>query len=427
MRTRSALLASLVAVAGVAAAPALADAAPHHNHGLTIVSSEDPSITGDSLDITGQLTGASAVGQKIVLYHRINPNAVFTVIGSTTTTSGGQYTFTRADGVVITNRSWFVRAPGLPGSIHSKTIHEKVSASISTPTVSTLSGAATTTGNTNHPLVFAGTIAPAGFHNGERVYLQEQDGLAGDTWTTLKSGRITASSYSIKYRFIHPGVHDVRVLFRGDDRNIVSASDTTTVVIQQTENPRFTINTSAAIIPNGTSTAITGTLYMPGSTTVVDPGVSVTLFSHIYGQPYIAGPSVPTGTDGSYSFTVTPAHNTVYEVQVAASPSRHTAQLFEGVSDVVTINESSPTSTVGGSVTFSGTVTPSKVGHVIYLQRLDKEGNWSTVAISTITAGSDYSFPWTFGFAGAHTFRVRVPGGPDNAGGHSPSEVVTVS
>ncbi len=48
----------------------------------------------------------------ITLYHRINPNPGFTVIGVTKTNANGQYEFTRQEGIVDTNREWFVRGPG---------------------------------------------------------------------------------------------------------------------------------------------------------------------------------------------------------------------------------------------------------------------------------------------------------------------------
>ncbi len=63
------------------------------------------------------------------------------------------------------------------------------------------------------------------------------------------------------------------------------------------------------------------------------------------------------------------------------APRRHTAVLFEGVQDVVTMTSSSPTSTVGGHVTFTGSVSPDKAGHVIYLQKLGKDGDWHTVEV----------------------------------------------
>ena len=69
--------------------------------------------------IYGQLKGAPVAGQTIRLYHRVNPSPFFTLIGSTTTDSFGFYKFTREEGVVMSNRSWFVRGPGFT---HSRTV-----------------------------------------------------------------------------------------------------------------------------------------------------------------------------------------------------------------------------------------------------------------------------------------------------------------
>ncbi len=43
------------------------------------------------------------------------------------------------------------------------------------------------------------------------------------------------------------------------------------------------------------------------------------------------------GSDGSYSFTDDPDENTVYQVRTSLPPKRHSAVLFEGVRDIVTL------------------------------------------------------------------------------------------
>ena len=114
-------------------------------------------------------------------------------------------------------------------------------------------------------------------------------------------------------------------------------------------------------------------------------------------------------------------------MRTSFAPIRASAQLFEGVQDVVTINSSSPTSAVGQSVTFTGSVAPDKAGHVIDLERLGTDGHYHVVAIGFVNASSAYKFVWTFGTPGAKTFRVHVPGGPDNVGADSPTQAVAVS
>lgn len=154
--------------------------------------------------------------------------------------------------------------------------------------------------------------------------------------------------------------------------------------------------------------------------------------------PFVAStPFAPVGlttiTDasGGYGFAVTPVHNVEYMVQMAAGAlalaHRHTAPLFEGVRDLVTIEPSSATATVGGSVTFAGTVVPDAAGREVELQRLGADGRYHTIAVGFADPSSRYQFVWTFGTAGTKTFRVHVPGSPGNVGGYSASIAVPAS
>ncbi|MBV9007219.1 MAG: hypothetical protein JO181_21315 [Solirubrobacterales bacterium] len=424
MRRRFAVLASVLTVVVAVAVPGAASAAPRHNHGLTINATPNPIITGDAVLIYGQLNGADSAGRTIVLYHRINPRPYFTVVGVTKTNSFGFYEFTRAEDVVLTNRSWFVRAPGLPGNVHSRTVHERVAAALSLT-------ASSTTGDTGHPVVFSGHVDPVGFHVGEPVYLQEQDS-SGD-WHTLKVGLIGGgSNYSISYRFRAPDTYTLRVLFRGDDRNIAAASDSVSVDIDQTQNPTFTINTSDPIISAGQSATISGVLYYPQASAtsplLPEPNIDVTLFGRVLGQSRaVALGTTATGTNGGYSFTVSPQNNTEYFVRTTFAPVRRTASLFEGVQDVVTLTPSSSSSVVGQKVTFTGTVAPDKAGHLIELQRLGKDGDFHTVAIGVINFASAYRFGWRFGNSGSFTFRTRVPSDRQNVSGVSSPVTITVA
>ena len=150
MRLRFALLASVVTTLLVAAAPGIATAAPRHNHGLTINATPNPIVAGQGVLIYGQLKGSPVQGQPIVLYHRVGLQRHFSLIGRTTTDQFGFYKFTREEGVVDTNRSWFVRGPNRS---HSRTVHERVSALISI-------AASPPTSDTSQPITFTGTVSP---------------------------------------------------------------------------------------------------------------------------------------------------------------------------------------------------------------------------------------------------------------------------
>src|ERR1700722_12431510 len=165
MRPRIVVLASLLTALTVAAAPSVASAAPHHNRGLTINATPNPILAGDGVLIYGQLSTPPVGSQTIVLYHHISgSHAGYTRIGSTTTDATGFYEFTRAEGVVLTNRSWFAREGAIHG-VHSRTVHERVAALVSLT-------ANESTADTSQPIVFTGHVTPN--HPFGRVLLQQQ-------------------------------------------------------------------------------------------------------------------------------------------------------------------------------------------------------------------------------------------------------------
>jgi hypothetical protein len=397
MRLRLTVLACALAAFASTAAPSLAGAAPLHNRGLSIHAVPQHIIAGESVLIFGQLKGPDHANQPITLYHRVNPNPGFTVIGHTTTNANGQYEFTRPDGIVDTNREWFVRGPGVT---HSRTVHERVDALVSL-------ASSAPSGLTRHPIVFSGHVTPD--HTGGVVALQEQKG-SSDNWTTIKTARIgTGSNYTISQAWRVPGAYDLRVKFRGDARNTPAVSDITSVVIEQTEVP--------------------GVLDSPGSTTG-EPNTSVSLYAKVpqSGAPYKELTTTTTDANGNYSFAnQMSSTNELYQVRTTFAPQRHSAVLFEGVQDVVSMSASSSTSTVDGHVVFTGSVSPDKAGHAIYLQKLGKDGDWHTVEVSFVNSTSTFQFGWTFGAAGSKEFRARITGGPANVGGASAPVTIVVS
>ena len=399
------------------AIPSHASAAPRHNRGLTIQSTPDPSTAGQGVLIYGQLKGPANADRRIVLYHRINPAPYFTPISVTRTNAAGFYEFVRADGVVVSNRNWFVRGPYFT---HSRTIHQRVSA------VVTLN-ASSSTATTAQTVDFNGTVVPN--HRHERVLLQQQNSTSGNGWQTVASTYTTgASSFAIAHRFRSPGSYTLRAYFPGDPRNIPGESDTITLTVQQQQNPSFTISGSAAVITDGQTETISGTLYAAGSTTTPQPGVSVTLYAkQAYGGGFKSVYSVMTNSSGDYTFMQMPLHNTVYRVRTASGKSEETAALYVGVQDMVTIGLNPTTIPVGDSAKISGTVTPQHTGHVVHLQEQNTAGNWVNVETGYVNFISQYSFSYTPGQTGIEQLRVEITGGPVNVGSVSSTEALTVS
>jgi hypothetical protein len=419
MRLRFTVLATAVLAAAFTVSPSLASAAPHHNRGLTI-HAVPPSINaGDPVDIIGRLQGPQAAGQTVRLWHRVNPQTQFTPLGTRTTDASGRYEFERADGIVDSNRNWFVAGPG---HSHSKVVHEQVAALVSIDPDPASGGVVN--GLTRQPITFTGHVTPD--HSGQIVKLQVSNDQ-GDNWRTIGTTRLGAgSNYSIAQAWRVAGPHQVRVVLPPDARNTRGISDTVSVQIQQRQVTGFSIQSSDQLIPYGGSATISGAVDQPGTSTP-DAQAPVSLFAHMpHGGGYQVVQNSTTGSDGSYSFSVTPGTNEWYVVKLTGTPKIHSAQLFQGVQDVVTMTGPS-TATVDQHVDFTGTVLPDKSGHVVYLQKLGADNQWHTVEVRTVNQGSTFTFGWTFGAAGAKQFRARILGGPVDIGGASAPVSVTVT
>jgi hypothetical protein len=129
---------------------------------------------------------------------------------------------------------------------------------------------------------------------------------------------------------------------------------------------------------------------------------------------------------GNYSFPAqSPLNSTFYKVEGAGKTS---ATLYEGVRDVLSAQVSATTITAGQQLVFSGTVAPSHVGHLIYLERQNaSKGNFHVVEVSTLDAGSAFSISHQVYDAGSKVFRVYIPGGPENQGAASQLFTVQVN
>lgn len=422
MRLRLAVLAAVLAAGAAAVLPASGAAAPHphphHNRGLTIHAAPDPVLAGGGVLIYGQLNGSPNAGQTIILYHHIaGSGRGYTRIGTTTTTAQGFYEFTRAEGVVESNRNWFVRQAGVHG-IHSRTLRERVQALVSV-------AASTTTPDTSQPVTFTGSVRPN--HGFERVFLQRRVG-SSDDFRTIKTARLGAgSNYAITYRFRTPGDRDIRVMFGGDVRNVQSASDPVTITVQQKQIAGFSIESSKPVSPYGQPVTISGVLDQAGST-APQANATVQLWGHpASGGSYAELGTATTGGDGRYSFVEMPQVNMVYQVRTAFAPIRHSAVLWQGSQDVVSMSASATTTAVGSVVTFSGTVTPDKAREPVYLERLGADGDWHPVEVRFARANSTFQFSWRFAKAGSDQFRARIYSDGQNVGSASAPVTITVS
>ena len=402
----------------LAMAPAAASAAKHPspNGRCSInINVQPPTTTaGDPVVIFGRLRCPTNANQTVRLFRVARGVRGSVPVGRVKTDARGFYEFSRADGVVTSNRGWFVRSRGAQSG--RRFIRVAAQVTLAGPAQSQLF-----TGPANK-VTFTGTVNPSDV--GARVILQRQNALTGtDDWVRInRRGQDSnvrvgpGGTYSITHTFVVPGDANIRVLVRSQGRNIPSPSNVLTYEISQAQNPKLTINASADPINPTQSVVISGTL-------ANGPAQPVTLLARSGSQSFGAIAQVTTDSHGNYSFPPqSPIHNTFYQVRSGGISS---AQLYEGVRDVLTAAASPTTVAAGQPVTFSGTVTPDHSNHVIYLERKDASGDdFHVVGVARVGAGSAYSFTHRFFDAGTKVVRVFIPGGPENQG--SASQVFTI-
>lgn len=363
-------------------------------------------VAGDPVVIFGRLRcsdPANGANQEVKLFHHLAGLPGFNFVQSTTTDANGFYEFSRADGVVETNRSWYVRSHGARSA--TKRIRVAAQVTLSGPTQGQL-----LTGFANR-VTFTGTVSPGDV--GARVILQRQNATTGSDWHHIDSGVVdSAGNFTIVHTFVVPGDANIRVLVRSQGRNIPSESNVLAYSISQAQNAELTIQASADPITFGEAVVISGKL-------AAGANQPVTLMDRTARQHGFARVAqVTTSSSGEYSFPAqTPVNSTFYKVTGAKASS---AVLYEGVKDVLTAQVSATTVQAGQSVTLSGTVSPDHTGHVIYLERQNAHGpDFHVIQVSFVGAGSAYSIVHRLYDPGTKVLRVYIPGGPENQGAAS--------
>jgi len=136
--------------------------------------------------------------------------------------------------------------------------------------------------------------------------------------------------------------------------------------------------------------------------------------------------ATPLNGPGNHAFAPqSPINSTRHEVTGGGTTS---AVLFLGVSDVLTASVSPTSVQAGATVAFAGSVSPDKTGHLILLQRQNAAGgDLHTVQVAVVGAGSAWSIVRRVFDPGVKTFRILIPGGPENQGAVSQPLAITVT
>jgi hypothetical protein len=378
---------------------------------------------GDAVTAYGRLLcrHGAGVGQAVQLFEHAYGTSGYTQVGATTTGPGGYYELPPSS--PQSNSSFYTVAAGATSV--TRQVHVEALVTLNGPT----SGSQLLTGKLNK-VTFTGTVNPD--DAGAEVILQRQNAVTGNEWRRIGRGVVgsegTVGTFTIEHTFIVPGDANIRVVVRSQGRNVRGVSNELSYEISQAQNQKLTINASADPIEFGQSVTIYG----------VAEGLAdqqLTLLARVRHQHgFVAVAEMTTNGVGSYTFPAqSPSTSTFYEVRTAPGKglktgAEHSAVMFEGVKDILTASVSPNPVQAGQTLTFSGTVTPALVGHIVYLERQNASGNgFHVVQVGAIGAGSSYSLTYTVYDPGTKVYRVRIPGGPFNQGAASQQLTVTVT
>ena len=408
------------------AVPATAAARAHHHgtprHGvkagrcrLTLNVAPRLVTSGETALAYGQGSCAAGTeaGQTVTLYEHSAGSGGFSVAGTTTTDAHGFYQLTTP---ALTQNSVFYATLASSQSPH-RTVRVIAQVTLAGPPEGKSLFAGIRTGRRN-AVTFTGTVAPN--DAGATVVLQRQNEVRGRGWHSVGRTIVNSSGgFAITHVFWAPGASEIRVLVRGNARNVDSASNTLSYDISQAQNPSLTILSSADPIPYGGSVVISGTV--AGA-----PHAPVTLLGRTAHGGFKTVATSTTDGEGKYAFPAQPGvASTFYRVKGA---NRSSAVLYQGVKYVLTAVPGATSVQSGQPFSVSGTVSPARAGHAIYLQRQNLAGTgFHVAAVGTVAADGSYTITHVFFAPGTDVLRVKIPGDSENGGTATPTFNLTVT
>ena len=361
---------------------------------------------------TGICGGLAEAGQTVTVYERAAGSGGYTVAGTTTTDSHGDFQVTTTP---LTNNAVFYATVGT-GRSQMRSVRVAAQVTLAGPPEGKQLLAGIRTGRRN-AVTFTGTVSPD--DAGAIVVLQRENAVRGNEWHWIGQSIVnSAGGFALTHVFRAPGASDIRVLVRSNHRNIASPSNVLSYIISQAQNPSLTIESSADPIAAGETTVISGTV--AGA-----PGTAVTLYGHTrLGTTALA--TTTTNPEGKYAFPAQkPAISTLYQVKGAG---RSSSVLYEGVKFILTAAPASLSVPSGQPVTFTGTVTPVVAGHAIYIERQNAGGTgFHVAAVGSVAADGTYSISRVFYAPGVDVLRVKIPGDSEYGGTASPTFDVTIT
>ncbi|HEY0517082.1 MAG TPA: hypothetical protein VGD00_08180 [Solirubrobacteraceae bacterium] len=410
----------VLAAAGPAAARARAHTPKAHRNAPTgkhcrITLSVAPRLltAGETALASGQTTCSPPEGQKVVIYQRpaAGPPSGYSVAGEAVTTKGGLYE--AKVGPLNANTQFYAAVNGVSSDHRQVKVAPQVSFEGPPENRSLFTGLAAAKTN-----LFSGTVNPK--EAGLLVVLQREDAVRGTEWHRIAATTTDAQgNYAFTKRFLVAGASSLRIVVRSNHRLVAGFSTVRSYDISQAQNP------SLLIISTTNPIALAGTTVIEGNAPGL-PNTMLTLQGHPAHQKFANVATTTTDSTGHYSFAPqAPALSTFYRV---TGPGRTSAVLYQGVKYVLTATPSATSVTSGQPITFTGTVSPARAGHEIWIEKQNIFGTgFHPVAVGSVNADGSYSITRAFFAPGSDVLRVKIPGDPENGGTASAPVTVTVT
>ena len=198
-----------------ASTPLEYDISQAQNPSLTIVSSADPIIYGQSATISGVLAGATTP-QTVTLLARTVHQHGFAPIAEASTGAGGGYSFPAQ--APVNSTLYRVQGAGQKSAVLYEGVKNVLTAEVSPSTV-----------QAGEALTFKGTVAPD--HTGHVIYLERQN-AAGTAFHVVQVGHVLpGSEYSIVHQVYVPGTKVFRIEIPGGPDNGRAVSQPFTIQV----------------------------------------------------------------------------------------------------------------------------------------------------------------------------------------------------
>jgi hypothetical protein len=185
------------------------------NPNFTIEASPDPISYGQSVTITGTVSGADKA--PVTLEARTARQHGYAPVAEVTTDASGNYSFPAQS--PINSTFYQVKGAGKASAILYEGVKDVLTPEV-TPPGTVAAG---------QPLTFSGKVSPD--HSGHVIYLERQD-ASGTGFHVVKVGIVaTGSTYSLVHRVYDAGTKVFRVKIPGGPENEGAASPPVTIVV----------------------------------------------------------------------------------------------------------------------------------------------------------------------------------------------------